>query len=372
MKILICPDKFKGSLSAKDLCNVIASGLMSATSNLDITSHPLADGGDGSLEVLIDCLGLQKVQTTTLDPLGRKLSSSYYKKEDAAYIEVSTSSGLALLNEDERDPMKTSSYGTGLLIRKAIKHGAKHIYLFIGGSATNDAGIGIASALGFDFLDKNNKALEPIGSELNGISKIVKPIVANFYNVNFTVLCDVVNPLYGPDGAAYTYAKQKGANSSVIEILDKGLRNFASVIQREYEIDLQVIEGGGAAGGIAAGMKVFFNAEIRSGFEMIASITQLESAIINSDLVITGEGSVDEQSLQGKVLSGVARLCKKHTKPLVLIAGRCELGKDQWERIGVAIVYTVLDTAIDLEDAMKNVKKHVQKIASSLIKEYHM
>ena len=220
MKILLCPDKFKGSLSAEQVCHAVREGLLSVDSNLEIISHPMADGGDGSIEILKSLLKLKGIKIQTLDGLKRNIEAKYYYNDDSAFIELASASGLVLLSKAERNPMTTSTLGTGLMMKDALERGFKKLYLFIGGSSTNDAGIGIAQALGFDFLDKKDSSLDPIGSNLGKIHKIVNNNLYNFENMEITVLCDVTNPMHGPNGAAFVYAAQKGATDQDIIYLD--------------------------------------------------------------------------------------------------------------------------------------------------------
>src|SRR5450432_105501 len=262
MKIIIAPDKFKGSLSSAEVCNCIEKGIKLVDNNIDLYSFPMADGGDGFADVMQRYTKTEMIQCLTVDPLDRPLNSSYQWNDitKTAIIEMATASGLVLLKAAERNPMKTSSYGTGLLIKDAIGKGAKKIILGIGGSATNDAGTGILSALGFVFTDDTDKAISASGEKLLLIQKIIPPAIVP--SVQFEIACDVDNVLYGPQGAAYIYAPQKGATQQQVELLDKGLRHFSEITIIQTNKNIAGIKGAGAAGGIAAGMLPFLNAEL--------------------------------------------------------------------------------------------------------------
>ena len=360
MRILICPDKFKGSISAKEVCAALKKGIVDIRSDLDIVLHPLADGGDGSIELLKDFIDLTRVEIETLDPLYRTISANYYHSDKAAFIEMASASGLVLITEHERNPMNTSSYGTGLMIRDAISRGFKHIYLFIGGSATNDAGIGIAQALGYTFLDGSGKALAPNGSSLAKIKSIEIP-PTNFDSINITVLCDVINPMYGPNGAAQVYAKQKGATNDMIDNLDQGLKNYASVIHDLIREDISNIPGMGAAGAAAASLVGLCKATLEDGFSVISRETGLVQMMQKADLVITGEGKIDETSYQGKVVGNIHHLCEQYAKPMGIVGGTVEFvqGKLKFQ-------YAVMDIADNIEDAMSNAYNYLKEIGYSI------
>lgn len=302
MKILLCPDKFKGSLSAEEVCKALSKGLWSVNKDFQITSLPMADGGDGSIDILKSRLLLSPIHVRTVDPLGRNIEATYYHSEGVAFIELAAASGITLLKHSELNPLATSTKGTGVIMKDAIERGFQKIYLFIGGSATNDGGIGIAQALGFDFLDIHGASLEPIGANLEKIQSIANHSSYNFENIEITVLCDVTNPMHGPNGAAYIYGAQKGATEEDILSLDTGLRNYGNVLKSQFRVDLSNESGIGAAGAVGASLVGLLNAKMENGFHMIANVNQLEEAIKAADLVITGEGKIDRTTFQGKVV----------------------------------------------------------------------
>ena len=364
MKILIAPDKFKGSLSAYEVCQSIGEGLQIEKESIEVIYHPMADGGDGSLAILSDHLKLKAQTVDTTDPLGRAISTQYYTSSDAAFIEVASASGIVLLSEEERNPLMTSTFGTGKMLLDAINKGFQHIYLFLGGSATNDAGMGIAAALGCQFLDEQNEILKPIGSNLSRVKFIKTSKLIHPQEINITLLCDVTNTLHGPNGAAHVYARQKGATDEQIQYLDDGLKHFSSIIEGQLGIDVSTFPGSGAAGGIGAGMHALFGASLEKGFTAISKLTGLEQQIQSCDMVISGEGKLDMQSLQGKVIDGIAKLCEKHEKPLALFVGKSELEEQHLRNIGVQTIYTITGQANDLEDAMLNGATYLRKMAS--------
>ena len=355
MKVLIAPDKFKGSLSALEVAQAIQKGIQQHNANIECVLHPLADGGDGSLEILQNYLNIEVLTAFVQDPLGRVTAAHYFISGKAAFIELASASGLVLLKESECNPLKTSTYGSGRLIADALERGIQEIYLFLGGSATNDGGIGIANALGFQFLDKNNTPLSPIGENLIHIHKIIPPPNQEaLKEVRFYCLCDVKNPLCGPNGASHVYAAQKGASPSSIESLEGGMNHFANIVDMQFGKAIRSLAGGGAAGGIAAGLFGLLDAEIKSGIASILELSQFEQHIQTADLVISGEGKLDNQTLEGKVVSGVSDLVKKYQKPFVLFVGQHELEEAAQEQLGSSSIQAVLEHAKDLEDAMQN------------------
>ena len=371
MKILIAPDKFKGSLTATQVCNAIEKGILKSYPNTGITKIPLADGGEGSLESLESSLKFKRIYLEVHDPLFRPINSFYGIKNNTAYIEMALASGLPLLNEENRNPMFTTSLGTGELILDAVKKGVEHVYLFIGGSATNDCGMGIASALGFRFLDAEGNELKPIGSNLKKVNVIDSSNAIDLNGINFTVLTDVLNPLFGSNGAAYIFAPQKGASKTEVIELDEGLRNFSGVIKETFGKDISQIPGSGAAGGIGGGAVAFCNAEIKSGIESILDMLNLNTLINNSDLIITGEGLFDKQTLEGKVVKGIMDRCRQFNKPLGIICGDIKIDDADKKEIYYNILKTVRVGNMSAQQSIKNANKYLVERAEELIKEYH-
>lgn len=363
MKILIAPDKFKSSLTALEVCEAIANGLKSQNDDLNIEFHPMADGGDDSLTIISNHIELNEEFVDAYDPLGRTIKAKYFTSNDAAFIEVASASGLVLLSSYDKNPMLTSTKGTGKLMVDAISKGFKNIYLFLGGSATNDAGMGIAHSLGFKMFDSESNELKPIGKNLNHIATIKNENLFDFDKLNINLFYDVANPMYGQNGAAFVYAKQKGASLNEIEHLNIGLENISNVFIQQFGIDVSEIPGGGAAGAIGAGLVALCNAKIENGFNLIADLTNLSDKIKKADWVISGEGRLDEQSLQGKVVSGVDKLCKYHNKKLSLFIGKNELSNNSLEELSVDNVYDIYGSAQNFNDAMLNGKKYLSELA---------
>ena len=362
---MIAPDKFKGSLSAKEVCEAIASGLKQKKESLEIIFHPMADGGDDSLSILADHLTLKKEIVKTQDPLDRPFTTKYFTSKKEAFIDIASASGLVLLAEHERNPLYTSTLGTGEIIWNAISKGYQNIYLFLGGSATNDAGMGIAQALGFQFLDIDNNILSPIGKNLFKVTHIKNKDLFDFNKIKITLFYDVQNTLFGINGAAYVYAPQKGATPEEVQFLDSGLEHFSKILQQLSGIDVNTIPGSGAAGGIGAGLVALCKAQMGKGFEIISKLSNLEEKIQNADWVISGEGKLDEQSLQGKVVDGIARLCQKHQKPLSLFVGKNDLPQKTYLNLKVNHIFSISHLAKNHKDAMSNGSFYLETLAKS-------
>ncbi|WP_207532561.1 glycerate kinase family protein [Desertivirga arenae] len=371
MKILIAPDKFKGSLSSYEAGKAIKSALASTIPAAELRQIPMADGGDGLLEVLQATGSYIRRDLTVCDPLFRPIEASYLiTKNNAAIIEMAKASGLLLLKTEERNPLVTSSYGTGQLIEDAIQKGAVDITLGIGGSATNDAGTGMAAALGFRFYDQWGKEIVPIGENLIRITKIDHCNAINLSTINIKVACDVTNVFHGKDGAAWVFGPQKGADENSVRILDEGLDHLASLLRKDLGVDVQSIPGAGAAGGLGGGAIAFLGAKLLSGIELILEYTQAEELIIDSDLVITGEGKLDHQSLNGKVISGISSLSKRHNKPLIVLCGENELLEEEYKAAGITQVNSIMEHATDALSAFDNSLYWLEFTTKKAIKEF--
>lgn len=367
MKILIAPDKMKGSISARDICDIVEKEIHNYDRNIDVVKCPIADGGDGTLAVIQNQKELAIVNLVVEDPIGRDIEAYYCVHENEAYIELPIASGLALLSQSDYNPMHTSTYGTGQLLRHAIINGCTTVYLMLGGSSTNEVGIGILSALGYNFLDENENLLEPIGKNLIKIITIDDSHVLDLSTIDIKILCDVTNPLYGPNGAAHVFGKQKGADVQEREYLDQGAQSFALVVKQFNGINIGSFSGAGAAGGIAAGLFGLCNAEILPGFQTIADMVGLRQKVLSCDIVISGEGRLDNSSFEGKVVGGIYRLCDEYNKPLFLIVGDNICSQDILSEKGIKIA-TVSSLALDLEDAQKNVVRYLKQITENLLK----
>ncbi|KAA3610363.1 MAG: glycerate kinase [Calditrichaeota bacterium] len=367
MNILISPDKFKGSLTASQVCDAVEKGILEKMPSALITKIPLADGGEGSLDALEKTLHFEKIDLKVNNPLFKPIDSFYGLSKDAAYIEMASASGLQLINESERNPLFTSSVGTGEMISDAIKRGAKKIYLFVGGSATNDAGIGIASALGYIFLDENKQKLAPTGSNLKKIKSINQRSAVSFEGIEVNVLTDVKNPLHGKNGAAHVFAAQKGASTSQIKELDSGLKNIAKVIQSTFGVNVSGLPGSGAAGGVGAGAVTFCNAKIQSGIESILDLLHFDKMLQAADWVITGEGLLDKQTLEGKVVKGVADRCEKAGKQVAIVCGDSKLSEADLVKLHTKYIKSIRTKNISKTIAMKNAAAFLTDRSQELI-----
>lgn len=366
MNILIAPDKFKGSLTALEVCEAIAAGLRVSHPGAVIRFAPLADGGDGTLAVLNQTLHLRPRPLKSCDPLGRPLEVVHFENDDSAFIEVASASGLVLLQEAERNPLLTSTFGTGLQLRDALSSGKKHISLLLGGSATNDLGLGIAEALDFTFYDTEGKQIRPIGGQLANIHHVQYPDHRPWESTEIILLCDVDNPLFGPNGAAHVYAAQKGATTIMIGELERGGKQAALALTDLTGTAVDTLPGGGAAGGIGAGLTALIGGRLTSGFETIKRLSGLEEKIVWADLVISGEGQIDEQSLQGKVVGGVLELCRQNGKECQLFAGRSTLVEAPVVGSETVPVHEIMSLAPSVNVAMKDASKFLAELAQNL------
>ncbi len=365
MKVLIAPDKFKGSLNSQALCDSIANNLLAKDPNLQISMQPLADGGDGTLEVIKRMNDYNSLLIETIDPLGRPIIAEYISDGSTAFIELTKASGIIHLSKNELNVLKASTRGTGMLIKHALENGHEKIIMSLGGSCSNDMGLGIAHVLGFNFIDKDGNALEPCGGNLHLIKDILWPKVSPA--VSFTLLFDVDNPLYGPHGAAHTFAKQKGASPSQILQLDQSMQLVAKLIEKKRGINIQDYTGGGAAGGVVAGLAgLLNNLSLQSGFEFIAERIGLKDQIESADVIITGEGMLDHSSFGGKVIGNISRYCQELKKPLLAVVGSSTLDQKEYSMHGISRVYQIMDDAKSLDDALARPQYYIQQMDINL------
>ncbi len=364
LQLVLVPDKFKGSLTAAEVCQIVARGVRRYDPTIQIHSIPLADGGEGTLDILIPLLELNTVRTTVHDPLFRQITAYYGVKGDKAYVEMAVASGLPLLKESERNPLHTTSLGTGELVRHAVEHGARRVYLFVGGSATNDAGIGMAQALGYRFLDAQGQELSPVGGNLVRVARIeTDQVLPRLANVEVRVVSDVNNPLYGPWGAAQVYAPQKGATAAAVDFLEQGLMNIADQVEALTGIRVSQVPGAGAAGGIGAGAPAFLGAQLLPGIDTLLDLCQARPAIAQADLVMSGEGKIDAQTLHGKVVKGVGEVCRQHSVPFNVICGTLEASPAELEQLNVQRAYAVRKGSMTLAEALSRTETRVEELA---------
>ncbi len=353
MKIVAAPNAFKGCLTAREAAAAMAKGLRRAAPGAEIVELPVADGGDGLVAVVHDALGgtLSTVEVT--GPLGEKVEAAICRVGDLVAIEMALASGLALVPRERRDALTATTIGTGELIRHALDLGAKHLVIGIGGSATTDGGSGMAHALGARFLDEKGEPLSPSGAALQKIRRVdLSGLDARLAGIVVDVACDVDNPLHGPRGAAHIFGPQKGADAHQIRLLDDGLKNLAAVIERDLGIDVAGRPGAGAAGGLGAGLVAFLGATLKPGAELVLEIVGLDRALEGADLVITGEGAVDEQTASGKAPAVVASRAKAAGAACFAIGGRRTENLAALRSAGIDAVFSLCSGPMSLGEAM--------------------
>ena len=353
-KIVIASDSFKGSLSSAEVAACGERAVHRLFPDCKVVQLPVADGGEGTAETLTAALGGQSVTAIVHDPLGRLITARYgwIAQEQTALIEMAAASGLPLLPLEERNPWLTSTYGTGELIRNALERGCHKFLIAIGGSATNDGGMGLLQALGFRFLDAEGKELPGCGGSLQQIQQIDSSgVLVDLAQCQFTVACDVTNPFYGPTGAAYVFAPQKGADAEMVEALDQGLRHFAQLIHTTQGIAIDQLAGAGAAGGLGGGLVAFLNARLTPGIEMVLDALRFDTQITGADLIITGEGKLDAQTCMGKTPLGILRRAQQQGIPVVALGGAVE-ASEALKQCGFLAVFPILPYPTSLTEAM--------------------
>jgi len=373
MKIVIAPDSFKESLTALAVANEIEAGFREFFPDAQYVKLPVADGGEGTVQAMIDASGGRRVELQVTGPLGEPVPAFYGLMGDGAtaVIEMAAASGLELVPPARRNPLYTTSYGTGQLISNALDAGARRFVLGVGGSATNDGGAGMLQALGGRLLDAAGADLNAGGGALAALARIdLSTLDARIKDSVFDVACDVTNPLVGPQGASAIFGPQKGATPEMVERLDANLRHFAAVIVRDLGQDVAAIPGAGAGGGIGAGMMVFLGGRLRPGSEIVTAAVGLDAAVADADLVITGEGRIDGQTIHGKTPIGVARVARRHGKPVIAIAGGLATGAAAVHAHGIDAVFGAVSRPCTVEEALAaaavNVRSAARNIAAVL------
>jgi glycerate 2-kinase len=372
MPILIAPDSFKDCLSAIDVTHALSSGIRSIRSDSRQILFPMSDGGEGATDILNYHLSGHWETPVVSDPLQRKIRSRYLFLNDrnTAVVELAKASGLELLKSHERNPLDTTTYGTGELIRHALDNNAEEVIVAIGGSATVDGGTGIASALGFRFIDSLDREFIPTGGTLCNINRIETTHVHPRYNsTRWLIAADVQNRLIGPEGAARVYGPQKGAHDDAIDLLAHGLEHLAHIIKRDTGFSADDHPGTGAAGGAALFLMAYSNGALRPGFDVLAELTQFHSALNEASVVITGEGKLDIQTQYGKVVSSIAHHSRKHNLPLIVICGTAAGNKAEIQKtLGIDSLYTIRDYADTDEDSISHAKTYLEKIGVMLVR----
>lgn len=372
-KIVIASDSFKGSLSSVEVAQSATRGIVDIFPSCEVTQVNVADGGEGTVDAIVDALGGEKINVEVCDPIGRRITATYGKAGDTAIIEMAAASGLPLLAPEERNPWVTSTYGTGEMILDAINRGCTKFLVGIGGSATNDAGTGMLKALGFRFYDATGTLIENCcGGRLGDIVTIDDCNVSQAVrSATFIVACDVDTPFCGPDGAAPVFAPQKGADPTMVQRLDAGMASFADVINKKYDIDVVPVAGAGAAGGMGGAFRAFLDASLKKGIDMVLDAIGFDTIIDGADLVITGEGKIDFQTAKGKTAAGVLARTKRRNIPVIAIGGCVEMC-DSLKQMGFSGIYPILEEKVPLEVAMQrdfasaNVTRTIARILTTL------
>ena len=369
MKIVVASDSFKGSLSSTEVAMAATRGIKTVYPDCEVVAVNVADGGEGTVDAIVEALHGEIVATTVSDPLGRPIQARYGIAGTTAIIEMAAASGLPLLCPEERNPWLTSTHGTGEMIMDAIRRGCRQFLVGIGGSATNDAGTGMLQAMGFRFYDANdNEILHCSGGTMQDIVRIDDSHVPDsVHQSTFTIACDVDTPFCGPEGAAPVFAPQKGADTAMVQQLDAGMASLAKVIEDKYHINIVPIAGAGAAGGMGGAFRAFLHATLKRGIDMVLDAIDFNTIIQNADLVITGEGKIDFQTAKGKTAAGVLTRAKQQGIPVVAIGGCVEMC-DSVQQMGFAGIYPILEEKVPLVIAMqpdfaaKNIKDTIQRI----------
>jgi glycerate kinase len=371
MKIIIAPDSFKGSLTALQVAKSIERGIKKVDANIETCIVPMADGGEGTVQSLIDASGGKIVETTVCDPLMRQFESFYGIMGDqkTAVIEMAAASGLPLLKPNERNPLKASTFGTGELIADALNNGCSNIIIGLGGSATNDGGTGMAQALGVRFYNNKGVELQMCGAELINIHSIdISGLDKRLKDINIVAACDVDNPLCGIKGASNVYGRQKGATDADVQLLDNGLMHFSNLMKSQFDIDFCDFPGAGAAGGLGYGVLCFLGAKLERGVEIVTRATNLAEKLQGADLVFTGEGRIDAQTAFGKTPFGVAQIAGNANIPVVAIAGGLGIGYQELYTKGFHGIFSLINGPMSLDEAITRSEELLENIAESVVR----
>ncbi len=368
-KLIIAPDSYKGSLTAKEICDIIGDVAQVNFPELEIIKLPIADGGEGLVDALLFAEIGEKVFVRVKDPLWRDIEASYgILANGTAVIEMAAASGLPLLKNSERNVLEATTYGTGQLIKDALERGCREFILGLGGSATNDGGAGAAGALGIQYIGRDQKIIYS-GKDLRSLVRIDDSgIFEKIKHAQFTIACDVTNPLYGSNGAASVYGPQKGASLQDVIQLDEGLRNLAEVVMRQTGVDLQTIPGTGAAGGMVVPFLIFTNARVRRGLDVVLDTINFDRHLQGCDLVITGEGRTDYQSSMGKALSGIGLRAMAKGIPVIAISGALQSGYEGLYESGISAFFSTCREILSLDTAMANAAENLRNTAGDVFR----
>lgn len=371
MKFVLAPDSFKESMTAKEACIAMEKGIIKAMPEAEIIHVPMADGGEGTMQSLVDATSGKIYEVEVTAPLGNKVKSRYgvLGNENIAVIEMAEASGLNLVKREDRNPLITTTFGTGELIKAVLDRGIKKIIIGLGGSATNDGGVGMLQALGASFKDRNGKELSFGGKSLIDLETIdLSNFDKRIYDVDIEVACDVKNPLVGSNGASYVFAPQKGATEEMVKILDKALLKYSNVVMKAFNKDINNIAGAGAAGGLGAALVGFCNGKLKSGIDLVIKYSLLEEKIKDCDYVFTGEGSIDFQTKFGKTPVGVSKLAKDKGIPVIAFAGNVGDNIDDLYSLGINSVVSIMQGVSTLEQALKNGSSNLERTVYNIVK----
>ena len=367
-KAILIPDSFKGTLSSIEICTIISEKINKHFPHCHVVSIPVADGGEGSVDCFLSALGGEKIFETVSSPYFEDMESFYGLIEDTAVIEMASCAGLPLV-EDRKNPSLTTTYGVGQLIMAAAKKGCKKIIVGLGGSSTNDGGCGAAAAVGVKFYDKKGNEFIPVGKTLIDIDRIdLSHRAKELDNIEIITMCDIDNPMYGPAGAAYIFGPQKGADEKMILELDKGLKNLCDVIEKETGKNLKDYPGSGAAGAMGAGMIAFFDSVLKMGIETVLDTVKFDEIIEDADMIFTGEGRIDTQSLRGKVVIGVGKRAKNKDIPVTVIAGGAANNIDDAYDMGVTSIFTINRLPEDFEISRHKSKENLEATIDNILR----
>lgn len=370
-KYVVAPDSFKESMTAKEVCNAMEKGIKKADPAAEVIKVPMADGGEGTVDSLVDATNGQRVTVEVTGPLGNKISSYYgiLGNGTTAVIEMAKASGLEIVEKEKRNPTITTTFGTGELIRDTLDHNVKEIIIGLGGSSTNDGGSGMAQALGAKLLDQHKHQIPFGGGNLDKLDKIdISALDTRLQDTKIILASDVTNPLIGKDGASRVFGPQKGATPEMVEKLENNLQHYAKIIKRDLNKDVASVSGAGAAGGLGAGLMAFTTCEMRRGVDLAIEVTKLEEKIRDADYVFTGEGGTDFQTKFGKTPYGVAKLGKKYHKPVISLAGYLGEGIDSLYSEGFTAIFGIIPGACDLPTALKNGPSNVVRTTENIVR----
>lgn len=373
-KIVLIPDSFKGTMSSVEICEIMKESVLSHHPAAEVVSVPVADGGEGSVDCFLAALGGIKKVCPALNPLGEEMQSFYAVLKDGktAVVEMAACAGLPLI-EDRLNPLSASTYGVGMLIQEALNCGVKTIILGLGGSATNDVGCGAAAALGVRFYNAAGESFVPTGGNLLQVNKIdVTQLDKRLAQTKLVAMCDIENPMAGPNGASFVYGPQKGATAEMLTLLDEGVSHLGEVMLRDLHKDVRTLPGGGAAGAMGAGTAAFLGAELKRGIDVVLDTVHFEELIQGADMIFTGEGRIDSQSLQGKVAIGVAQRARKQGVPVIAVVGDIVDPVEEAYEKGISAIFSINRMAIPFSEAKKRCRKDLSLTMDNLIRQYKM